>query len=179
MRLEARVTLWLLVVLGAGAAVTLAAIGWTQERVVDEHARETARLLAESVSSTLEVSMLNNSPEDIQAAVRSAEEGTLMDQVTVYGRNGQVWVSSSGSGYQEPQDEEAELGRQVVKQRLVPEEEDETEWEDVLTPTEKKLINIPDIVNDIRDIADPDVHTPTSSPKITTTIPRSSAPRWR
>lgn len=102
MRLEARVTLWLLVLLGAGAAVTLVAIGWTQARVVDRHAQETARLLAESVTSTLNVSMLNNSPGDIEKAIDSAQESTLMDRVAVYGRNGEVWVASGGSVPDDP-----------------------------------------------------------------------------
>ena len=46
--------------------------------------QETARLLGQSIESTLEVSMLNNSPQDIQAAVVNAL-GTLNDALAAYG----------------------------------------------------------------------------------------------
>ena len=94
MHLAARVTLWLLVLLGAAAAVTLFGIGWFQSKAVGRDAQETAKLLAQSIESSLEVGMLNNSPEDIQNVVANVQKSLLIDQVAVYGREGTSWVSS-------------------------------------------------------------------------------------
>lgn len=94
MRLEARVTLWLLVLLGAAAVVALLGIGWFQSKAVGRDAEETAKLLAQSIESSLEVGMLNNSPEDIQNVVANVQKSSLIDQVAVYGRGGTAWVSA-------------------------------------------------------------------------------------
>lgn len=94
MRLEARVTLWLLVLLGAAAVVALLGIGWFQSKAVGRDAEETAELLAQAIESSLEVGMLNNSPEDIQNVVANVQKSSLIDQVAVYGREGTAWVSA-------------------------------------------------------------------------------------
>ena len=94
MRLEARVTLWLLVLLGAAAAVTLFGIGWFQSKAVGRDAQETAKLLAASTEASLEVGMLNNSPEDIQGVVANVQKSPLIDQVAVFRRDGTAWVSA-------------------------------------------------------------------------------------
>jgi len=86
--------LWLLVLLGAAAAVTLLGIGWFQSKAVGRDAQETAKLLAQSIESSLEVGMLNNSPEDIQNVVANVQKSSLIDQVGVYRRDGTAWVSS-------------------------------------------------------------------------------------
>ena len=94
MRLEARVTLWLLVLLGAAAAVTLFGIGWFQSKAVGRDAQETAKLLAQSTEASLEVGMVNNSPEDIQGVVANVQKSPLIDQVAVFRRDGTAWVSA-------------------------------------------------------------------------------------
>ena len=86
--------MWLLVLLGAAAAVTLLGIGWFQSKAVGRDAQETAKLLAQSIESSLEVGMLNNSPEDIQNVVANVQKSSLIDQVGVYRRDGTAWVSS-------------------------------------------------------------------------------------
>jgi signal transduction histidine kinase len=94
LRLEARVTLWLLVLLGAAAAVTLFGIGWFQSKAVGRDAQETAKLLAQSTEASLEVGMVNNSPEDIQGVVANVQKSPLIDQVAVFRRDGTAWVSA-------------------------------------------------------------------------------------
>ncbi|HWO70184.1 MAG TPA: ATP-binding protein [Actinomycetota bacterium] len=94
MRLELRVTAWLLALLGASAAAALAGGYWFEARAVDRQAREVGRLVALSVRNSLEVSMLNNAPEDIRRAVTNVGRGTYVRSVAVYRGDGTVWVSS-------------------------------------------------------------------------------------
>ena len=68
MRLEARVTLWLLVLLGAAAAVTLFGIGWFQSKAVGRDAQETAKLLAASTEASLEVGCSTTRPRTSRAS---------------------------------------------------------------------------------------------------------------
>lgn len=108
MRLEARVTLWLLVLLGAAAAVALLGIGWFQSKAVGRDAQETAKLLAQSTEASLEVGMLNNSPEDIQSVVSNVQTSPLIDQVAVYRGDGTAWVSAD-VGYTPSEEEQKAL----------------------------------------------------------------------
>ena len=97
MRLEFRMTIWLVVLLGASAAVTLFAMAKLEGQSVEQHLTDSATVLAQAAESSLEVSMLNDAPEDIRKAVQNMEEGETIDSVTVYRRNGTAWVSSSES----------------------------------------------------------------------------------
>ncbi len=94
MRLEVRLTIWLMVLLGAAAALTLLGMSKFQTQNLDRQSTETARILAVTTENSLEVSMLNNAPDDIRQAVRNIEEGETINSVTVYRRNGTAWVSS-------------------------------------------------------------------------------------
>ncbi len=107
MRLEIRVTLWLAVLLGAAAVLTLVGMATFEARNLDEQSRETGRLLALATESSLEVGMLNNAPDDIRRAVRDVEQGTLIESVSVYGPDGKVWVSSDSGAVIGPQREGA------------------------------------------------------------------------
>lgn len=98
MRLELRVTLWLLVLLGLSAAATLTGMAWFHSRTIDRQTQETGSLMALSVKSSLRVSMLNDAPEDVRESVKNIQEGATVESVTVYGRNGGPWVSSAGDG---------------------------------------------------------------------------------
>ncbi len=97
MRLEWRVTLWLAVLLGAAAALTLLGMTWFEQRNLDERSRETARLIARATENSLRVGMLNQAPQDIRRAIRELEAGGQVESVAVYRRDGTVWVSSDGS----------------------------------------------------------------------------------
>ena len=94
MRLEVRLTIWLTVLLGAAAALTLIGMFKFQSQNLDRQSTETARILAVTTENSLEVSMLNNAPDDIRLALRNIEEGETIHSVTVYRRNGTPWVSS-------------------------------------------------------------------------------------
>ncbi len=96
MRLELRVTLWLAVLLGAATILTLVAMGRFETQSLERQSQETGRLLALATENSLEVSMLNNAPDDIRRTVRNVEEGALIASVSVFGRDGSVWVSSDG-----------------------------------------------------------------------------------
>jgi signal transduction histidine kinase len=96
MRLELRITLWLTVLLGAAAGLTLLGVTRVQQQNLDQQAAETARLVASATENSLEVSMLNNAADDIRHAIRDIESGTQVESVAVYRRNGTVWVSSDG-----------------------------------------------------------------------------------
>jgi signal transduction histidine kinase len=96
MRLELRITLWLTILLGAAAGLTLLGVTKVQQQNLDQQANETARLLAAATENSLQVSMLNNAAEDLRRAIRDIEQGTQIDTVAVYRRNGTVWVSSDG-----------------------------------------------------------------------------------
>ncbi len=95
MRLEIRVTLWLLGLLGLSATATFAGMAWFQGRALDRQAQEAGHLLAMSVKNSLQVSMLNNAPEDIRETVTNIGGGTYVRSVSVYRQDGSVWVSSS------------------------------------------------------------------------------------
>ncbi len=97
MRLELRVTLWLLILLGLSAGATLIGTAWHQTRAMDRQAREAGRLVALSVRNSLEVSMLNNAPDDIRRAVTSVGRSRYVRSVSVYRRDGSTWVSSHGT----------------------------------------------------------------------------------
>ena len=94
MRLEVRLTIWLTVLLGAAAAVTLLGMARFESQNYESQSTETARIIAETTENSLEVSMLNNAPDDIRRSVHNLEEGQTIDSVTVYRRNGTAWVSS-------------------------------------------------------------------------------------
>lgn len=94
MRLEVRLTIWLTVLLGAAAAVTLLGMARFESQDFESRSTETARTIAETTENSLEVSMLNNAPDDIRRSVHNLEEGETIDSVTVYRRNGTAWVSS-------------------------------------------------------------------------------------
>jgi signal transduction histidine kinase/HAMP domain-containing protein len=94
LRLEARVTLWLLALLGAAAVVTLAGLAVSQTHSVQHQSREAGYLVARSIENTLEVSMLNNAQSDIRQAVTNVPNGTYVSSVGVYGRAGLPWVTS-------------------------------------------------------------------------------------
>ncbi len=96
MRLEARVTLWLLALLGAAAAVTLGGLAWFQAQSLERQSQEAGYMVARSVENTLEVSMLHNARGDVQSAVSNVQRGTYIEDVAVYGRNGTPWVTSDG-----------------------------------------------------------------------------------
>lgn len=98
MRLEMRVTLWLMVLLGAAATLTLFGMARFEQQSLERQSTETGRLVAQATENSLEVSMLNNAPQDIQKAVRNLEEGPRIESVSVYRGNGAVWVSSKPSG---------------------------------------------------------------------------------
>ena len=99
MRLELRVTVWLLVLLGVSAAATLAGMAWFHTQSMDRQTQETGSLMALSVKSSLRVSMLNDAPEDIGEAVNDIQEGAYVESVSVYGRDGAEWVSSANDGH--------------------------------------------------------------------------------
>ncbi|MBI4728725.1 MAG: HAMP domain-containing protein [Acidobacteria bacterium] len=96
MRLEARVTLWLLGLIGAGAAVTGFGITHFQRQSLERQFGDTGRVLALAVKNSLEVSMLNNAPEDVRKTVRNVQRGGLIKSVAVYRRSGSPWVASAG-----------------------------------------------------------------------------------
>jgi hypothetical protein len=90
-------TIWLVVLLGASAAITLFAMAKLETQSVEEHSTDTATILAQAAESSLEVSMLNNAPEDVRQAINNMEEGETIDSVSVYRRNGTAWVSSTAT----------------------------------------------------------------------------------
>jgi signal transduction histidine kinase len=96
MRLEVRVTLWLAVLLGAATALTLMFMARFETQNLERQWTQAGEVLAVATESSLEVSMLHNAPDDIRQTVRNVEEGDLIDSVTVYRRNGSIWVTSNG-----------------------------------------------------------------------------------
>lgn len=95
MRLEARVMIWMAVLLGAAAAIALAVMSRLETERLEEQWIEAGQVVARTAEDSLEVSMLNNSPEDIRQSVRNVEEGQLVEAVTVYRRVGTPWVTSN------------------------------------------------------------------------------------
>ena len=95
MRLELRLTIWLAVLLGAAAALTLFALQRFESEGFAQRSSDTAQVLAQVTENSLQVSMLDNAPEDIRRTIHSLEEGDVIDSVTVYRRNATAWVSSS------------------------------------------------------------------------------------
>lgn|GEM_PF-2011201 len=95
MRLEARVMLWMAVLLGAAAAIALAVMARLETERIERQWIEAGQVVAETTEDSLEVSMLNNSPEDIRGSVKNVEEGDLVESVTVYRRTGTPWVTSN------------------------------------------------------------------------------------
>ncbi len=94
MRLEIKVMVWMAVLLGAAAAIALAIMARLETSRIDDQWVEAGRAVAHTATDSLEVSMLNNSPDDIQRSVRNVEEGELVQSVTVYRRAATPWVSS-------------------------------------------------------------------------------------
>ncbi len=95
MRLEARVMLWMAVLLGAAAAIALAVMARLVTVRLEQQWIEAGEVVARTAKDGLEVSMLNNAPEDIRRSVRNVEEGRLIEAVTVYRRAGTPWVTSN------------------------------------------------------------------------------------
>jgi len=97
LRLEARVGLWLLGLIGAGAVVTLVAMTHFQRQSLERQFGEAGEVLAQTVKNSLQVSMLADSPDDVQTTVRNIQRGTLIESVSVFRRDGSSWVSSSSA----------------------------------------------------------------------------------
>ncbi len=96
MRLEARVSLWLLILLGVSSAAALGGMAWFETHSQAARARETGETLALSVKNSLEVSMLNNAAEDLRFAVTNIKRDSSVESVTVHRLDGSVWISSNG-----------------------------------------------------------------------------------
>jgi signal transduction histidine kinase/HAMP domain-containing protein len=97
MRLEFRVTAWMAVLLGAAAALALGLMARFEASRMENQWTEAGLAMAQATENTLEVSMLNDAPEDIRQAVRNINEGALVEGVSVYGRDGVPWVRSDPS----------------------------------------------------------------------------------
>lgn len=95
MRLEARVLLWMAVLLGTAAAIALTVMARLVTGRLEEQWIETGEIVARTARDSLEVSMLNNAMDDIRRSVRNVEEGRLIEAVTVYRRAGTPWVTSN------------------------------------------------------------------------------------
>jgi len=93
-RLELKVTAWMAVLLGASAAIALGLMARFEAGRLEKQWTEAGLAMAQATENTLEVSMLNDAPEDIRDAVRNVEEGRLVAGVAVYGRDGAAWVRS-------------------------------------------------------------------------------------
>ena len=87
--------IWMAVLLGAASALALALMARLESQRIEQQWTEAGRVIAEATEDSLEVSMLNNSPDDIRRTVRSVQEGELVDSVTVYRRTGTPWVTSN------------------------------------------------------------------------------------
>src|SRR3972149_4198561 len=87
--------IWMAVLLGAASALALALMARLESQGSGQQWPEAGRVIAEATEDSLEVSMLNNSPDDIRRTVRSVQEGELVDSVTVYRRTGTPWVTSN------------------------------------------------------------------------------------
>lgn len=118
MRLEVKVTLWLAVLLGASAALTLLGMARFESENRESQFSETAQVLATTTENSLEVSMLNNAPDDIRRAVRNIQEGALINSVSVYRRNGTVWVSSKAQSSLTGERRDALLGSMGTDQTV-------------------------------------------------------------
>ncbi len=94
MRLEARVTFWLLTLFGAAGAVTLVGMARFQRESVERQFEMAGTAVALAVENSLEVGMLNNSLRDIYQAVQDVRRGTTITAVAVYRRDGSSWVGS-------------------------------------------------------------------------------------
>lgn len=95
MRLEFRVMVWMAVLLGAAAAIALAVMARLESQRMESQWTEAGTVVAEATEDALEVSMLNNSPDDIRQSVKNVQEGSLVESVTVYRRTGTPWVTSN------------------------------------------------------------------------------------
>lgn len=94
MRLELRVTVWLAVLLGASAAFALFLMARFETQRLERQWTQTGLAMAQATEDTLEVSMLNDAPQDLRQAVRNLQEGELIQGVSVYGVDGESWVAS-------------------------------------------------------------------------------------
>jgi signal transduction histidine kinase len=97
MRLEFRVTMWMAVLLGAAAALALGLMARFEASRMENQWTEAGLAMAQATENTLEVSMLNDAPQDVRQAVRNVQRGQLVEDVSVYGRSGELWVRSDKS----------------------------------------------------------------------------------
>ncbi|MGZ4149204.1 MAG: HAMP domain-containing protein, partial [Actinomycetota bacterium] len=97
MRLEVRVIAWMAVLLGAAAALSLGLMARFEASRMENQWTEAGLAMAQATENTLEVSMLNDAPEDVRQAVRNVQRGQLVEDVSVYGRSGELWVRSDPS----------------------------------------------------------------------------------
>lgn len=95
MRLEVRVSVWLLALFVAAAVVMTGGVLLLHRASLERQSREAGTVLAQSVKNSLQVSMLNDAPEDIRRAVINVKQGAYIEAVSVYGADGYVWVSSA------------------------------------------------------------------------------------
>ncbi len=87
--------IWMAVLLGAAAAIALAVMARLETERMERQWIEAGEIVAKTAEDSLEVSMLNNSPEDIRQSVKNVEEGNLVESVTVYRRTATPWVTSN------------------------------------------------------------------------------------
>jgi signal transduction histidine kinase/HAMP domain-containing protein len=82
------------VLLGSAAALALGLMAHFETSHMERQWTEAGLVMAKATENTLEVSMLNDSPEDIRRAVQNLQEGSLVEGISVYGVDGDVWVRS-------------------------------------------------------------------------------------
>ncbi len=95
MRLEFRAMAWMGVLLGAAAAIALAVMARLETERMQTQWTEAGTVVAQATEDALEVSMLNNSPDDIRQSVKNVQQSSPVEAVTVYRRTGTPWVTSN------------------------------------------------------------------------------------
>jgi signal transduction histidine kinase len=94
-RLEFRVMAWMAVLLGAAAAIALGVMARLETQRMEHQWTEAGTVVAQATENALEVSMLNNSPDDIRQSVKNVQQRGPVEAVTVYRRTGTPWVTSN------------------------------------------------------------------------------------
>ena len=95
MRLEFRLTLWLLAFVGTGAFISVTEIGRLEERTLEEQSEQAGHQVATAVKSSLELSMLHNARDELAGIMDNLQGRASVQSVAVYGRQGDVWTATS------------------------------------------------------------------------------------
>ncbi|MDR7543897.1 MAG: histidine kinase [Armatimonadota bacterium] len=94
MRLHLKISLWTIGILLVVGGVAIYALNAFQRRAAHGQIQHMAQLLTSTILNSLEITMIHNNQEEMREIIRLVKREETLRDVTIYSRNGSVWVTA-------------------------------------------------------------------------------------